>query len=235
MYCARDQIILCKVLLSGFILKISLAYKIIFISSLFDQLYQGRWAWFYSIWSFWKDCCVLEVPNLKFWTLCWCVSSLYPRSSNVILHPLWSAEVVPCPRGASWGSADGLQGRLQQNITRGMIPARGRQQMALGLRADRVSWSQFIWDKACTGRDHVFPWLLRQVPFAFCAHYGSSRWVLWCLSWDNEAPWYKTPALLKAFVWEGVDSWPGMVSSPGLGCWYLHQCRIKKENPSSYP
>lgn len=34
LYCARGQIILYKVLLSGFIIEISLAYKISFISSL---------------------------------------------------------------------------------------------------------------------------------------------------------------------------------------------------------
>lgn len=41
LYCARGQIILYEVLLSGFITEISLAYKISFISSLFDLLCQG--------------------------------------------------------------------------------------------------------------------------------------------------------------------------------------------------
>lgn len=33
-----------------------------------------------------------------------------------------------------------------------------------------------------------------------CSLWLFFRWVLWYLSWGNEAPWYKTPALLKAFV-----------------------------------
>lgn len=41
LYYARGQIILYDVLLSGFVIEISLAYKISFISPLFDLLCQG--------------------------------------------------------------------------------------------------------------------------------------------------------------------------------------------------
>lgn len=65
--CARGQIIFCKVLLSRLILEIPLAYKISFISSFIDYLYQGRWAWVLFYVKFLKE--LLHFGNTKFNTI----------------------------------------------------------------------------------------------------------------------------------------------------------------------
>lgn len=153
LYCARGQIILCKVLLSGFILEISFTYKISFISSLFDHLYQGRWVWVSFYEKFLKG--LLHFWKYQIFSSGSCANRCPPCTlgTEMSFSTLWNTKVVPCTHGASCGSAVWLQGRMLQKITRGeMIPARGRQllQIALEIRADRLSWSL-----SSSGRKHA--------------------------------------------------------------------------------